>query len=222
MWKRSRQPPRELLSDGFFQPCDRILVVGGNCSKVGKTSLLVDILRTFPVPGQVAVKISTHSHGDCPVNGPRCSCGPEEHTFSFLNEAGPPTEGDTARFLAAGAQCAILLRTKQGRLAEALPPLFQMVTGADRLFFESNTIAPFLRHAFYLAVLDPRKIDFKASLAATLPLVDAFVLASPLTAARWPAAYLEVIEERARFLRPHRSPLPVVLKHRIRGHFGQT
>lgn len=207
------------VSASLFQPCDRILVVGGNSRKVGKTALLIDILRAFPAPGQVAVKISSHSPGDCPVNGPSCSCGPDEHTFSFREDGGPTPQGDTSRFLAAGAERAVLLGAKEGRLTDGLPLLSRILAGADRVVFESNTIARFLRHACYLAVMDPQKLDFKSSLARTLSLVDVFVLRSPLTACHWPTAYLDAVRQRARFLYPKASPFPAVLAQAIRKRF---
>lgn len=215
MWDRSRQGAGMRFSPGLFQPCERILIVGGNSRKVGKTALLVDILRAFPGSGQVAVKISSHSHGECPLNGPSCSCGPEEHPFSLQKEGDPAGKGDTSRFLAAGAERAILLSVKEGRLAQALPALGEMLAGANRVLFESNTISLFLTDACYLALLDPRKLDFKSSLQATLPLVDAFVLRSPQLARHWPRTYVEAVKERPQFLYPLGSPFPVILRSLI-------
>ncbi|MGB2890776.1 MAG: hypothetical protein WBC04_24040 [Candidatus Acidiferrales bacterium] len=207
------------FSLSLFQPCERILVVGGNSRKVGKTALLVDILRVFPASGRVAVKISSHSHGECPLNGPSCACGPEEHPFSFREEGDPAGTGDTSRFLAAGAERAILLGVKEGRLARALPALGEMLAGANRVLFESNTISLFLSEACYLAVLDARKLDFKSSLQATLPLVDAFVLRSPLATRHWPRTCVEAVKERPQFLYPGGSPFPVILQSLIRKRF---
>ena len=64
----------------------RLIVVGGQCRKVGKTALIVDIIQATPELRWTAVKITPHAESRCPINGRNCRCGPTEHTFSILKE----------------------------------------------------------------------------------------------------------------------------------------
>ncbi len=70
-----------------------LLVVGGQARKVGKTSVVCDIIRATPELRWTAVKIAGHRHDR------------------------EPDRGDTARYLAAGAVRAMLLDAETAELA---------------------------------------------------------------------------------------------------------
>src|SRR5947209_5802568 len=108
----------------------RILVVGGHTRSIGKTALIVDVIRAFPEAAWTAGKITQFGHGVCSRGSGGCDCAPDEHTVALDWESGVSTDTDSGRFLAAGAQRSLWLRTKQGRLAEGLPLLREAL--ADR------------------------------------------------------------------------------------------
>jgi hypothetical protein len=101
----------------------RVIVVGGHTRNIGKTQLVCDIIRAFPRTEWIAGKITQYGHGVCARNGENCDCAPTEHACALDWEAHANTGTDSARFLEAGATRSFWLRTKQGFLAEGLPPL---------------------------------------------------------------------------------------------------
>ncbi len=200
------------------QPSGRILVVGGNARKCGKTSLAVAIMHSFPDAHWVAVKISSHVHGGCPIHGASCACGTNVHTFAFNEERKSIGGTDTSRFLAAGATRALWLQVKPGRLADAWPRLCSELEGASHVILESNTAASFLRTFLYLVVLDLRRPDFKSSLISTIDLTDAFILRASLRCDR-PQIDLRQLRRSASFIRTLGSGLSAGLRQFILRRF---
>lgn len=152
------------------------IVVGGHTRNIGKTQLVVEIIRAFPGAGWTAVKITQFGHGICSINGEHCHCAVDEHRFAIQEERDARGRSDTARFLAAGAACSLWVRTKQGRLGEAYPAFKRKIEGAQNVVIESNTVLHFLRPDLYLPVLDFSRADFKASAREFLDRADAYVL----------------------------------------------
>jgi molybdopterin-guanine dinucleotide biosynthesis protein len=169
----------------------RLLVVGGQSRNVGKTALVVDLIRAFPEAAWTAVKITQYGHGVCAMNGESCTCAPRDHAVALDVETDPCGRSDTSRMLAAGARRAIWLRTKQGHLAEGLP-LLRKEIGLVRegfsphLIVESNSLVGFLSPRLYLVVLDPAVADFKPSARRFMDRADAFVIRGPVAAAGTP------------------------------------
>jgi molybdopterin-guanine dinucleotide biosynthesis protein len=162
----------------------RLLVVGGQSRNVGKTALVVDLIRAFPEAAWTAVKITQYGHGVCAVNGESCTCAPSDHSVALDVETDPSGRSDTSRMLAAGARQVFWLRTRQGRLAEGLPLLREELSRSGsgttaNLIVESNSLLAFLSPRLYLAVLDPAVADFKDSARRFLDRADAFVLRRP-------------------------------------------
>ncbi|HXE76078.1 MAG TPA: hypothetical protein VNN18_10650 [Candidatus Xenobia bacterium] len=156
-----------------------LVVVGGHTRNIGKTQLVVEIIRAFPEAAWTAVKITQYGHGVCSVNGENCHCAVDEHTFAIEEETDRSGKTDSSRFLMAGARRAFWARTKQGRLAEAMPVLRQKLAGAENVILESNSVLHFLRPDLYLPVLDFSNPDFKATAREFLDRADAYVLVSP-------------------------------------------
>lgn len=184
-----------------IQPSGKVLVISGNSRRSGKTSLAVEILRSFPDLQWTAVKISGHADGGCRIHGARCHRGTNEHTFSLSEECGSARNVDTARFLAAGAARAFWLQVKPGCLADAWPQLCSQLDVAGHVILESNAAASLLRTCLHLAVLDLRRPDFRLSFRNTLSLVDAFVLRD-LPNGKGSSAALSELGRRPIFVRP--------------------
>jgi molybdopterin-guanine dinucleotide biosynthesis protein len=152
-----------------------LIVVGGQSRNLGKTSLVAGLISALPEYGWTAVKITQFGHGICSVNGKSCHCAVDEHRWAITEERDRSGKTDTSRFLAAGAAQSLWVRTKQGRLEEAMPKLREKLGAARSVIVESNSIMGFLRPDLYLTVLDPGKPDFKASALKFLELADAVV-----------------------------------------------
>ncbi len=219
----------------------RVLLVGGHTRSIGKTSLVVDIIRAFPDAAWTAAKITQYGHGLCSINGHACACAPHQHRFALDEETSRDNRTDTSRFLVAGAARSLWLRTKQGRLAEAMPLLREALRDAGNVIIESNSLMDLLRPALYLVVLDPASADFKASARQHLGQADAFILRSelppdiwsaaacrrsplrelaPERIAKWPDVSPELLAEKPAFQQRLGAPLPAELAEFLqRGFF---
>ena len=198
----------------------RILVVGGHTRNIGKTQLVVEIIRAFPQARWTAAKITQYGHGVCSVNGEACGCAVDEHTFAVEEETDRSGQTDTARFLVAGAARSLWVRTKQGRLAEAMPRLRDEMASAENVILESNTVLNFLRPELYLPVLDFSHPDFKASARTLLDRADAYVvLESNATTPQWNDVSLKPLAQRPVFTVGPERMCPPALADFIRRRF---
>jgi hypothetical protein len=157
-----------------------IVVVGGHSRSVGKTSVVAGLVAHLRDLNWTAVKITQYGHGICSAHGEPCHCAvnDEEHSWAITEERSYAGDSDTSRFLVAGAVSSIWVRTRQGRLAEAMPRLRQMIEQGGNLIFESNSLLGFLRPDLYLTVLDHATADFKDSARLYLDRADVILLHS--------------------------------------------
>ncbi|MGA8145616.1 MAG: hypothetical protein WB987_17155 [Candidatus Acidiferrales bacterium] len=193
-----------------------LLVVGGQCRKVGKSALVVDIIKAFPNRNWIAAKITPYVEAGCPINGDACRCAAHEHTFTILDESDSSGKSDTSRFLAAGAERALWVQTKDQRLEDALPSLATELANAAYAIVESDSLVKFWKPSQYVMVLDPANPDFKISARESLPLADAFVFRSPFAPSD-PSPAAIVSAQKPRFLQPLGSPLNQELQHFLSG-----
>ena len=194
----------------------RILVVGGHSRNVGKTALVVDLIRAFPEVEWTAVKITQYGHGVCTRSTGGCDCAPTEHTVALDEEHDRSNHSDTSRFLIAGAARALWLRTKQGRLAEGMPLLRSWIADAENVVLESNSILQLLQPSLYLVILEPRQPDFKSSAQQALDRADAFVMRSPLTVSPWSGISTRLMAGKPEFHQRLGEPLPQALVDFVR------
>ncbi len=156
----------------------KLVVVGGHSRNIGKTAVAAAVIAGTRELGWTALKITQFGHKICAQDGRPCDCAVENplHPFSITREENRSGRSDTSRFLAAGAAESYWVRTPQGRLAEAMPAILEVVEGKSYVLMESNSVLRFLRPDLYLAVLDWNTGDFKPSARENLERVDAFLL----------------------------------------------
>jgi len=200
----------------------RLMVVGGQSRKVGKTALVVDLIKAFPKCRWTAVKITPYAESGCPVRGANCPCGPGKHTFAIRIEKSPRGTTDTSRFLAAGAQKAVWVQTKSGRLKGALSALASAIGDADNVIVESNAILSHWQADLFLLVIDPSNADFKSSARTVKRLADAFVLRSPYARGAHPKGVLIPKSGRPKFFHPLGTAIPAAMQEFVRQRFLQT
>ena len=178
-----------------------LVIIGGHSRNVGKTSVVAGLIAALRERDWTAVKITQYGHGVCSVNGESCGCAVDEHTWAITEERDAAGPSDTSRFLAAGARRSLWVRTKQGRLAEAMPDLRREIEGATDVIVESNSVMRFLRPDLYLTVLDPATADFKESAREFLDLASAVLLHEPAAEAApaWTAVSLKPAAGKPRF-----------------------
>jgi hypothetical protein len=190
----------------------RLIVVGGQCRKVGKTTLIVDIIQATPNLRWTAVKITPHADAHCPVNGRDCNCSDTEHTFSIREELDRSGRTGTSRYLAAGAQRSLWVQTKDDRVRDVLGPLAEALHESKNVIVESDALVRFWRPTVFLMVLDSCMPEIKTSAREVMPLVDVFVFRSPFLKGPDSADMSELGESRPRFLQPIGQPLPSELQ----------
>jgi hypothetical protein len=179
-----------------------IVVVGGHSRSVGKTSVVVNLIARLPQFNWTACKITQFGHGFCTANGEPCDCQTDEHTIAISAERDPTTGTDSARFLAAGARRSLWVRTRVGRLAEAMPRIRQEIDAAENIIFESNSLLQFLRPDLYLTVMDHATADFKDSARLFLDRADAVLLRTSgrQLMPQWNGVSLRLLAGKPRFL----------------------
>jgi hypothetical protein len=197
----------------------RLVVIGGQCRKVGKSALVVDLIKAFPECRWTAVKITPYVESGCPVKGSSCQCGPGEHTFAIRQEKTRTGKADTSRFLAAGAEKAIWVKTKSGRLKDALAALTSVIGLVENVIVESNAILRYWQPDLFLLVVDPRNREFKSSAHKVLRAADAFVFRSPYLQGRHRTGPPVPNSERPKFLQPLGKALPANMQEFVRQRF---
>ncbi len=157
-----------------------LVVIGGHSRSVGKTSVVAGLIAALPEFHWMAMKITQFGHGICSADGKPCDCATTDDHFKAVSEERDRSgESDTSRFLVAGAERSIWVRTRQGMLGEAMPDIQRRMAGAGNVIMESNSIMGFLQPDLYLTVLDAEQEDFKVSANEFLDRADAVILHQP-------------------------------------------
>ena len=169
-----------------------LIVIGGHSRSVGKTSVVAGLIATLGDFHWTALKITQYGHGICSKNGRACACATADHSWAISEETDRSGKSDSSRFLLAGAESALWVRTQQGHLDEALPALKKKIAEKENVICESNSLLRFLKPDLYLTVLDPGTADFKSSARDFLQMADAVILHEhPGLKPAWPDVSLE-------------------------------
>jgi hypothetical protein len=171
-----------------------IVVIGGHSRSVGKTSVVAGLIAALPEFNWTALKITQFGHGICSADGKPCDCDTgDDHFRALSDERDLSGESDTSRFLVAGAKRSLWVRTRQGRLSEAMPDIERKIAGAENVIMESNSVIRFLRPDLYLSVLDTETEDFKDSAREFLGRADAIILHQANGRARWQSVSMDAL-----------------------------
>jgi hypothetical protein len=170
-----------------------VIVIGGHSRSVGKTSVVAGLIAALPEFCWTAVKITQYGHGICSTDGEPCECATDEHNWAVTEERDRSGESDSSRFLAAGAQRSLWVRTRQGFLAEAMPRLREELAKAENAIIESNSVIRFLRPDLYVTVLDPATADFKLSARDYLDRADIVLLHEHSSPPAWDSVSLKPV-----------------------------
>ena len=192
-----------------------VIVIGGHSRSVGKTSVVAGLIAALPEFHWTALKITQYGHGICSANGGACDCATDDHSFAVTEERDRSGDSDSSRFLLAGAEHSWWVRTQQGRLAEAMPRVRQILDEARNAIVESNSILRFLKPDLYVTVLDPQTADFKASAQTFLDRADAVLIHENATSAKsaWERVSLKPVRQRPMFaIQPPQYVTPEVVQ----------
>jgi hypothetical protein len=178
----------------------KLVVVGGQARKVGKTSVVAGLVRGLNSLAWTAVKISHHGGDIDSQDTPWADDLPAHLDFLWSEEKDPHGHRDSSRYLAAGARRALWMRARGGTLAQALPGLLIALEGDEHVIIESNSILGFLKPAVSLLVIDESRRELKASARQFLPRADALVAVGPQLKPRvWPGTSLPMLEDKPVF-----------------------
>jgi hypothetical protein len=178
----------------------KLVVVGGQGRKVGKTSVIAGLVRGLNSLAWTAVKISHHGGDADSQDTPSADDFPAHLDFLWSEEKDPNGHGDTSRYLTAGARRALWVRARGGTLAQALPGLLKALEGDEHVIIESNSILAFLKPAVFLLVIDESRQESKASASQFLSRADALVTVGPELKPRvWPGMSFPMLEDKPVF-----------------------
>ncbi len=153
-----------------------LVVVGGHSRNIGKTSVVAGLIRKLRGSKWTAAKITLYGNDVCAHDGGGCGCEPASGEAFELTEEYAPSDTDTGRFLAAGAERSLWLRAPAGDLAAAVGTVRKMIAGSGNLIVESNSIMELVKPDVFLMVLDFSCEDFKPSSLRYMDRADAFVV----------------------------------------------
>ena len=180
-----------------------VVVVGGHSRNIGKTSVVAGLIAALPELRWTAFKITQYGHGFCTADGAPCDCQTDDHTIAISAERDGATGTDSSRYLAAGAERALWVRTRQGMLADAMPRIRKELTVVEdaggNAILESNSILQFLKPDLYLSVLDAGTADFKESARRYLDRADAVLMVERALAPQWQNVSLRLVEGKPHF-----------------------
>ena len=178
-----------------------LVVVGGHSRSVGKTSVVAGLIAALPEFHWTALKITQFGHGICSADGKPCDCDTgDDHFRAISEERDRSGETDSSRFLVAGAARSLWVRTRQGRLGEAMPDLERKIAEAENVIMESNSILRCKRPDIYLTVLDAANQDFKVSAREFLDKADAVILHKNDAVPNWEFVRMDHVEGKPTFL----------------------
>jgi hypothetical protein len=180
-----------------------LVVIGGHSRSVGKTSVVAGLIAALPEYHWTALKITQFGHGICSADGKPCDCATmDDHFKALSDERDLSGDSDTSRFLVAGAERSIWVRTQQGRLGEAMPDIRRRIADAENVIMESNSIMGYMQPDLYLTVLDSEQQDFKVSANEFLDRADAVILHQHDNgeAPKWNAVSMERVAGKPQFM----------------------
>jgi hypothetical protein len=173
----------------------KLVVVGGQARKVGKTSVIAGLIRGLNTLAWTAVKISHHAGDPGSQGRPLAEELPAHLDFLLSQERDPSGHSDTSLYLTAGARRALWMRAREGTLARALPGLLAALEGDEHVIIESNSLLAFLKPAIFLFVMDESRGELKASASQFLSRADALVtVGADAKAPAWPGISLQMLE----------------------------
>ncbi|MBI1955044.1 MAG: hypothetical protein HYS38_01475 [Acidobacteria bacterium] len=179
----------------------KMVVVGGNSRDIGKTAVVVGLIRALPHYHWTAIKLTQYGEQISSSTGEEQNDTPPEQPFVIQEETEQGGKTDTSRFLAAGARRALWVRVRPGMLATAVPALRQALAHDEYVIVESNSILRFYRPNVYLTLLDPAQKDFKPSAQEFLNQADACLVLEPgLQHSRWEGISLDSLRGKPVFL----------------------
>jgi hypothetical protein len=135
-----------------------VIIIGGSGRNVGKTALVCSLIGALPEYRFTAVKISNHDHG---------------HPEPVWEETGSGEDTDTGRYMAAGAQRALLVTALDGDFP--VKQIQAAVANDADVIFESNRILQYYKADLCLAVLGDPLAEKKPSFDQFAQRADAFV-----------------------------------------------
>lgn len=137
-----------------------LIVVGGQASKIGKTSVAAAILSRFRNCAWAAAKTTSHLHQ--PDN---CQLAASANDWRIWKQILPGNDSDTARFLSAGAQIALLLQAGDSSMPMATAALQRELAGHNYVIIESNRIVDYVRPDLFLLLASASREEVKSSYA---------------------------------------------------------
>jgi hypothetical protein len=153
-----------------------LVVVGGHSRNIGKTSVVAGLIRKLRSRKWTAIKITLYGNEVCAHDGGACGCEPASGEAFELTEEYQPSDTDSGRFLAAGAERSFWLRAPAGELSKAAGTVRKMIESSGNVIVESNSIMELVNPDLFLMVLDFSCEDFKPSSLRFMDRADAFVV----------------------------------------------
>ncbi|HSW40673.1 MAG TPA: hypothetical protein VLL97_14405 [Acidobacteriota bacterium] len=178
------------------------ITVEGHSRKVGKTSLVTNLIAALPCCSWTALKISSHWHAGISDTG-RCAVYEERRRDGAT---------DSSRYLVAGAARSFWIRVAENDMHAVMPQLASILRGCSHVLFESDRIHRYLKADLRLMVVNYGVNDFKESARDAIGSVDALVVVkSGAAVPSWMQDFGQVIDRHTCFFTNDPQVLPAGL-----------
>jgi hypothetical protein len=157
-----------------------VIGVGGFVSEVGKTSLMCDLLRSFPE--WEAIKITQRNDDSCGKDPKACCLSNMSSHEPLVQSDREKTDligNDTGRYWQAGASNVHWVLSTEEQIGEGLRQALTRVK-APGVFIESNSFTEHLRPDFMLMVVPPDGGTIKPSARKALKFTTAIFISDPI------------------------------------------
>jgi molybdopterin-guanine dinucleotide biosynthesis protein len=157
-----------------------LIVVGGQASKIGKTSVVTAILRRFSEFAWIAVKTTPHQHRPS-----ACELVASGDQWRIWKQISASSDSDTGRFLVAGAKTALLLEAEDTAMQTAAAALQAEFAGGSHVLIESSRIADYIHPDLFLMLLSADCKESKAVPEQRLERADILFIEGDRTKLPW-------------------------------------
>jgi hypothetical protein len=157
-----------------------LIVVGGQASKIGKTSVVTAILRRFSEFAWIAVKTTPHQHRPS-----ACELVAAAEEWRIWKQISVSSDSDTGRFLTAGAKTALLLEAEDAAMPSAVAALQAQLPECTHAIIESTRIAEYLNPDLFLMLLSADCKESKAVPEQRLERADILFIEGDRTKLPW-------------------------------------
>ena len=131
-----------------------LLLIGGSKQNVGKTTLVIDLLKKYSVDNiLIAIKTSCHFHGILETD----KVIEHNNEFVIVEETVTNTGKDSARMLGAGASKVFFIQAKDEFIYKAYLHILKIIGNSNLIIYETASLRKYIIPEIFIALVNNKK-----------------------------------------------------------------